>query len=218
MYFYSRQQAGSLLARRMIYQYRYENCAVVTLNDGGVMVGAQIAQALHCIINVLLTGEITLPREPEAVGGITNEGSFIYNSAYSREEISDLETEFRGYIEQQKYSQMSSMNRFLSGSGLIDRDRLKGRNIILTADGLKTPFLLELAMEFFKPILIERLIVAVPVISTEVVDWLHVHADDIYVLTVTPNFIDTDHYYDKQDIPSKKAIKKTIANIVLNWK
>ena len=44
MYFEDRTQAGSLLAARLVEQYRYENCAVVALSDGGVLVGEQIAK------------------------------------------------------------------------------------------------------------------------------------------------------------------------------
>ena len=67
MYFASRLQAGRQLASQLVPKYRYENCAVLAVSDGGVMVGAQIAQQLHCVITLLMSAEITLPREPEAV-------------------------------------------------------------------------------------------------------------------------------------------------------
>ncbi len=55
-YFKSRTEAGDLLANQLEAKYRYENCAVLALGDGAVMVGAQIAIRLHCVINLLLTG------------------------------------------------------------------------------------------------------------------------------------------------------------------
>mgnify|MGYP000912899622 FL=1 len=39
MYFESRAQAGQLLAAQVVDKYRYENCAVVALTEGGVLVG-----------------------------------------------------------------------------------------------------------------------------------------------------------------------------------
>ena len=63
MYFASRLQAGRMLASQMAKKYKGELCAVVALNDGGVMVGAQIAQKLHCSLTLLMTAEITLTRE-----------------------------------------------------------------------------------------------------------------------------------------------------------
>ena len=43
MYFESREEAGQRLAAKLADQYRYENCAVVALSDGAVLVGEQIA-------------------------------------------------------------------------------------------------------------------------------------------------------------------------------
>jgi len=44
MYFKSRVEAGELLAKQITEKYKGNECAVVALNDGGVMVGAQIAR------------------------------------------------------------------------------------------------------------------------------------------------------------------------------
>ena len=67
MYLASRVQAGRMLAAQLAKKYRYENCAVVALDDGGVMVGAQIATQLHCVLTLLMSAEIKLPQEPMAV-------------------------------------------------------------------------------------------------------------------------------------------------------
>ncbi|HEX7633106.1 MAG TPA: hypothetical protein VF401_02135, partial [Candidatus Saccharimonadales bacterium] len=89
MYFASRLQAGRMLASQMAKKYKGELCAVVALNDGGVMVGAQIAQKLHCSLTLLMTAEIVLPREPDAIAGITASGAMSYNHRYSEGEISE---------------------------------------------------------------------------------------------------------------------------------
>src|ERR1700727_1681004 len=100
MYFASRLQAGRMLAAQLTKKYRYENCAVVALDDGGVMVGAQIASELHCVLMLMLSSEINLPREPDAVAGITVGGTVAYNQRYSQGEIDELVGEYRGLIEQ----------------------------------------------------------------------------------------------------------------------
>ena len=48
MYFESRSQAGAILADQVLGRYRYENCAVVAIGEGGVLIGEQIAVKLHC--------------------------------------------------------------------------------------------------------------------------------------------------------------------------
>lgn len=218
MYFASRLQAGRMLAAQLAPKYRYENCAVVALNDGGVMVGAQIATALHCVLMMVLSEQIKLPREPTAIAGITAEGNFSYNPEYSTGEAEEMASEYRGFIEQEKLTQLHKMNELLGSGGLVRKDLLKGHNVILVADGMKNGFLLDMAIEFLKPIATEKLIVATPFAGIQAVDRMHISADEIYCLNVLEDYMDTDHYYDKQDVPDHEVVVKTIENIVLHWK
>lgn len=217
MYLASRVQAGRMLAAQLAKKYRYENCAVVALDDGGVMVGAQIAIQLHCVLTLLMSAEIKLPQEPVAVAGITPGGTLSYNHSYSDGELSELAGENFGYIEQQKLLKMHDMNQLVGSGGTIDKRLLRGHNVIVVTDGAKTGFSIDLVYEFLKPINIEKLIFAVPFSSVEAVDRMHVLADDLYCLNVIPDYRDTAHYYDKQDVPDHDTVLKTIEHIILNW-
>lgn len=214
----SRLQAGRMLAKQLAAKYRYENCAVVALDDGGAMVGAQIAIELHCVLTMLQSAEIHLPREPNAIAGITSNGVVAYNDHYSSGEISELTGEFRGLIEQEKLLRMHEMNELLGGEGLINKKLLRGHNVILVTDGLKTGFPIDLAVEFLKPIALEKLIVATPFATVQAVDRMHILADELYCLNVIEDYKDTDHYYDKKDVPSHEAVLETIKEVVLKWK
>jgi len=218
MYFASRVQAGRTLGAQIAEKYRYENCAVLALSDGGAMVGAQIAARLHCVLTLLESAEIFLPREPQAVAGITSGGSLAYNHSYSDGEIDELVGENYNFIEQEKLLKMHDLNRLVGTSGTINRELLAGHNIIVVSDGLKTGFLVDLAVEFLKPIAIEKLIMAVPFASVQAVDRMHVLADELYCLSVIDDYISTDHYYDKHDVPDHAMVLKTIERIVLQWK
>src|SRR5215471_7830996 len=116
MYFASRTQAGRILANQLVPKYRYENCAVVALSDGGVIVGAQIATSLHCVLSLLLSEEITLPRELDPIAGISQNGAMSYNSTFSPGELDELVGEYYQYIEQEKLTRIHDLNRIL-GSG-----------------------------------------------------------------------------------------------------
>ena len=70
MYFKSREAAGRLLASQIAKKYQNKRCAVVALNDGGVVVGMQVAQRLHSVVTMLLTENIVMPLEHEALAGI----------------------------------------------------------------------------------------------------------------------------------------------------
>ncbi len=125
MYFASRLQAGRMLASQLAKKYRYENCAVLAVGDGGVMVGAQIAMQLHCVMTLLESAEINLPREPDAIAGITAGGTFAYNRHYTQGEIDELVGENYGYLEQEKLTRMHDMNRLLGDGGTIGPESLK---------------------------------------------------------------------------------------------
>ena len=207
-----------MLAAQLTEKYRYEKCAVLALGDGGAMVGAQIAVELHCVLTMLSSAEIMLPREPQAIAGITAGGSFAYNHAYSQGELDEMVGENYSLIEQEKLTEMHNLNHLAGKGGTINKGLLAGHNIIVASDGLKTGFPVDLVAEFLKPIAIGKLIVAVPFAGAQAVDRMHVLADDLYCLNVIADYIDTDHYYDKQDVPGHAMVLKTIEQIVTDWK
>jgi predicted phosphoribosyltransferase len=77
---------------------------------------------------------------------------------------------------------------------------------------------LEVAMDFLKPIRINKLVVATPVATVPAVDKLHIIADELHVLDVKENFMGTNHYYEQNDIPSHEETIAKINQIVLNWR
>jgi len=216
-YFKSRAEAGELLAQKLVPKYRYENCAVVCLSDGGVMVGAQIAIELHCVLTMLLTAPIILPRENDVLAAVNQEGNMAYNDMYSAGELEGMQSEYRTYIEQERIQKMHDLNSLLGDGGLIRKDLLVGHNIILVSDGLNSGFSLDAAADFLKPVRIEKLIVATPMASVPAVDRMHILADEIYCLNVVTDYFTTDHYYEAHDVPDHDAVIKTIQNVVLHW-
>lgn len=217
MYFDSRVAAGTLLAKQIAEKYKNENCAVVALSDGAVMVGAQIALELHCVLTMLLTDAIQLPHEQTAIAGINQDGSFTYNNYYSPGEIEEFVSEYRTFIEQEKMNRMQAMHRMQGKHGLIRKDLLRNHTVILVSDGLSNGFSLDLAAEYLKPIKVKRLIVATPLASVPAVDRMHILADEIYCLSVLEDYMTTDHYYETQDVPSHEAVIKSIEEIVAHW-
>ncbi len=217
MYFTDRNQAGQQLAAKLT-DYRYENTAVVALSDGGVIIGAEIAKALHCVLTMLLTEEIKLPGELNAVAVVNQDGGFTYNNMFSAGQLEGFAAEYRTYLEQEKEQKFHAINRLLGEGGLIRRDLLYGRNVILVSDGLANGLSLDAAADFLKPIKIEKLIIATPLASVPSVDRMHLMADEIVCLSVVENFMDIGHYYENNTMPEHEALIKTIETIVLNWR
>lgn len=217
MYFENREQAGQILATELLSKYRYEDCAVVALSDGAVIVGEQIASALHCVLTLLLIENIEIPGEGVSFGGVSQNGGFTYNGMFSAGEVEEYESEYHGFLEEQKREAFEKINRLLGDGGLISEDMLRDRVVILVADGLDTGASLDVAADFLKPIKIKRLVVATPVATIQAVDKLHILADELHILDVKTNYMGTDHYYNHNDIPTHEATIAKINQIVLNW-
>jgi putative phosphoribosyl transferase len=218
MYFESRAQAGQILADQLIERYRYENCVVVALSDGAVQVGEQIAGALHCVLTLLLIEDIQIPGESLSFGGVSQSGGFTYNASFSSGEIEEYTSEFHGYLEEQKREAFQRINRLLGDGGVIDHDMLRDHIVILVADGMDNGASLDVALDFLKPIRVQRLIIATPVASVLAVDKLHMLADELHILDVKENYMGTNHYFDVNDIPSHEDTVAKINQIVLNWR
>lgn len=218
MYFSSRIEAGYKLAVELLPLYRYDNCVVVALNDGGVQVGQQIAGALHCALTMLLVEDIVVPGEGVSFGTLNQSGRFTYNGMFSAGEIEDYYSEFHGYLDDQKREKMSKMNQLLGAGGIVNEAMLREHVVILVSDGFPSGASLEAATDFLKPLKIKRLVIAAPVASVTAVDRMHILADELHVLSVTDNYLDTDHYYDVNDVPSHEMTIATLNDIVLNWR
>jgi putative phosphoribosyl transferase len=217
-YFPSRQVAGSLLADELEAKYRYEDCAVVALSDGGVLVGAQIAARLHCVLTMLLTTPIKLQGETDTLAQINHLGGLTYNDMYSAGELEELRSENFNYIEQEKMAKLFEMNRLLGQGGIISTDLLRGHNIIVVSDGLTNGLSLRAAAEYLKPIKIQRLIAVTPFASVPAVDQMHILADELICLNVLEDVISVNHYYEDNALPPHEKIVQIIEDIILNWK
>jgi putative phosphoribosyl transferase len=216
MYFTNRAQAGRMLAK-LLHDYNSHNVAVVSLNTGGVLVGAQIAMKLHASLGMLLTKDIYLPGELTPLAAVTSSNIFTYNRMYSVGEIEEMVQDYRSLIEQSRMQGIHDLNVMLGADGEIDRHRLKRKTIILTSDGFQNGFSLDVASDFLKPVNIKKIIVAAPFATVNALDRIHLIADEIHCLDVIENFFGTDHYYDDNTMPKTEDLLKVIRNTPIHW-
>jgi len=218
MYFSDRQLAGKKLAKKLYQDFKYEDCVVIALNPGGVLIGSPIAQVLCAPLLMLLAEEIFLPREPVSIGAIASDGNFILNDEMISDESSEIFQEYRSVIEEEKIAKIREMSNMIGKNSLINPALIKFRNVIVVSDGLKGNLLLKLIYEFLKPYKIQQFIVATPMANIKAVDWIHAHADKIVCLSINGDDFEVDRYYDNNEIPPIEKIIEIIENIVLNWK
>ena len=217
MYFESRAHAGQVLAKLLYKRYRYEDCAIIAVSDGGVLVGEQIAAQLHCILTMLVTESIEVPGESVSIGAVSQGGNFTYNNDFSSGEIEEYVSEFHGYFDDKKREAFGKINRLIGDGGSIGKEMLRDRVVILVSDGFSEGSVISVALDYLKPIRIDKLVIVAPVATIPVVDKLHVVADELHILDVKENFINTNHYYDDNSIPSHEESVAKINQMILNW-
>ncbi len=215
MYFRNRAEAGRLLANKL-KQYSAQQVAVVALNPGGVIVGAQIAIRLHANLAILMSERIMLPGEPDAVAAMTPT-TFTYNDKYAEGELEDLVGEYHGMIEDQRLQKLYSLNRLMSDGGEIDPKYLRNHIVILVSDSLDSALPLQIAGDYLKSLKLKKLIIATPLASITAVDKMHLMGDEIYCLSVMENLMEVDHYYDENTLPDNAGILKITRNIAVSW-
>lgn len=195
MYFENRLSAGEELAIRLA-KYTDDDAVVATLSESSEVLGEVIAKHLGIPLTTFISKAIKIPGENSSVGSIDQEGSFMFNSRFTQGQADEYSAEYHNYIEEEKIKKSHEINREITSKGLNSRNEFTDKIVILVSDGLNETVILDSAVEYLKPIRLKKLVMAVPVVSVMAVDRMHVACDEIHVLSVTENFISSDHYYD----------------------
>lgn len=206
-----------MLAELIAADYQDKPCAVVALSEGGVMVAAQIALKLKSMLGMLLVETINLPAEIQPIGAINEQGTFTYNNTYSAGQIEELMMDYRGYLEDQKRNGLRNLHSLLGHSSGLRTELLRGKYVFLVSDGFNSGLSLDIAMEFLKMVAYKELIIVSPIASPEAVDRMHVLGDKIYCLSVVDNYLVTDHYYERKDVPRREDVVKIVEEIMEKW-
>lgn len=216
MYFRNRADAGRRLAIKL-ERLKNQNVAVVAMSEGAVIIGAQIAMRLHGSLMLLLTKNIHLPGEIDAIASLSSAGNFSYNRMFTPGQLEFMTSEYHQYIEGQRLEKRHELNVLVGRSGEIRPERLRHHVIVLVSDGLSSGLSLDIAADFLKTIKVKKLVIATPLASVSAIDKMHLVGDEICCLSVLDNYLDTNHYYDDNTIPPVKDLFRMMESISLYW-
>src|SRR5258707_1080790 len=62
------------------------------------------------------------------------------------------------------------------------------------------------------------MLLATTIASVQAVDRMHLLGDELHVLSVPENFMNTNHYYEDNAVPDQDGLFKVMQNISLGWK
>lgn len=216
-YFDDRQHAGKLLAEDL-EKYKSDNCAVIALSEGGIVVGIEIARKLHSSLFLLVTEDVKLPgEEHKPVATISAAGSFTFNNEYSTGELEAINADYHTVIEQQRMLAFQKLNRISEDETKIPKILLKNHVVIFVNDGLRNGLSLDVAADFIKSIKVQKIVTVVPVASVPAVDRMHLLSDEIHCLSVVEDFVETDHYYKENSLPEHEKMIEMMNDVTLKW-
>lgn len=182
--FYDRRDAGRLLAERLGGFAGRPDVLVLGLARGGVPVAFEVAQALHVPLDVLIIRKLGVPGQRElAMGAIASGGVRVLNQQIVRY-LSDKEVvEEVAAIEQRELER-----RELEYRGARPPAEVRGKVVIVVDDGLATGASMRAAVLALRQRQAARIVVAVPVGSTEACARVEAEADELICLSAPLDF------------------------------
>ena len=193
MVFKDRKQAGEQLAQKLV-KYKGKKIIVLAIPRGGVVVGKEVAQALGCPLDVIVTRKIGAPGNPEfAIGAIgPNDQIFLNQEVIKRFKIP------KEYINAEVGRQGIEMERrervYRAGRQPLG---LEGKIVILVDDGIATGADARVAIKSIRCQKPKKLILAVPVGPKETVKALEEEVDELVCLATPEIFYAVGQFYQE---------------------
>lgn len=191
--FRDRSEAGQLLARRLTAYANRSDGIVLALPRGGVPVGAEIAQALHIPLDVLVVRKLGVPGQEElAMGAIAADGvRVIYDDVVSQLSIPDAAIEQVTRVEQHELERRERAYR-------ADRPalNLRDRIVIVVDDGLATGTTMRAALHLLRRHAPARIVLAIPTAPPETCRAFRDEVDEVICLMTPEPFHGVGLWYD----------------------
>ena len=181
-----RTDAGRRLAE-ILSGMNLRRPVVLAVPRGGVVVGAEIARALGCALDVVMSKKITPPGEPEyAIGAVTGDGTVYRSGGWDRfGDHPRMGEEIEG-----KKAEIARRVRSYRGSMEYD---LEGRDVILCDDGIATGSTVMAILRWLPERRPRRVILAVPVMPRDAVG--RIRASRVVVLETPSVFHSVGQFY-----------------------
>lgn len=191
--FPGRAEAGRILAGRLKAFANQSDAVVVAIPNDGVPVAAQVATALNLPLTVQVIRKLGVPGQREMfMGSIAGDDVRIMNDeTINALHIPERVVDWVVFCETQE---------LLRRKRVFARDRkmpeVNGKTVILVDEGVATGCRMLAAVQVVRKQGARRIVVAVPVASTQGLARLRVVADQV-VCVLEPNlFFSVSHWYD----------------------
>lgn len=193
MHFRNRSDAGRELAAALGSYRGKPDVLLLALPRGGVPVAAEVAQALHLPLDVILVRKLGMPGNEElAIGAIAFGDICVLNHGLIAQ-MNIPEAEIDRTISEQQTELKRRNDLYRAGRPAPD---LRGKTVILIDDGLATGATMQAAVAALRKAGAPHIIVAVPVGATDSCAELQSRVDSVVCPFQPSPFMGVGRWYD----------------------
>ncbi len=190
--FADRRDAGRRLGGA-VGHLRDRHPLVIGLPRGGVVVAAEVAQALEADLDVLVVRKVGAPGQPElGLGAIAEGGVLLLNKRLMRQ-VGVSRDRLQATIDRANEELKRRLEMYRGGDEPID---VTGRNAILVDDGLATGSTARAAIEALRQLGAASIVLAVPVGAPATVRDLEPLVDELVCLSAPRMLMSVGQHYD----------------------
>ena len=201
--FKDRKEAGKLLALRLQEYREKKNAIVIALPRGGVVVGYEVAKALHLPLDIISPRKIGAPSNPElAIGAITETGEGIFSQRLI-EELDISEDVIKKAVEKEKKEAARRLSHYRKNRPPRD---LKGKIVLLIDDGVSTGSTLFAAIKTIRAEEAGKIILGIPVAPPETFAKLQKDVEQAICLSTPTPFFAVGQFYEIFDQTSDEEV------------
>lgn len=165
MIFQDREEAGRRLAEELGHLAGRRDVVVVGLPRGGVPVAAQVSEALHVPLDVIVVRKLGVPYQPELAMGAVGEGGVrVLDETILR--MAHVSADELAAVDEREHAELlRRAERFRRGRPRVP---LAGRHVVVVDDGIATGSTMRAACAVARAEGATRITIAVPVAPA---DW-----------------------------------------------
>lgn len=194
MAYLDRRDAGRELARHLAKYRNEEGVVVLGLPRGGVVVAAEVAEALGAPLDVLIVRKLGSPRNAElAIGALAETGARVLNR-----EIIGWVRASEEYVEEETARQEREIARrkvlYREGRDILP---LKGKTVIVVDDGIATGATFRAALAGVRAEAPLRLVAAAPVAAPDSAELIAPTVDEFVCPLLPSRFMAVGAFYSQ---------------------